>query len=51
MLPPVDTAVLDSSPKFNALYQDLCTNKLNPDGSTRVQDAKILKEREDFAEV
>ncbi|KAF2107247.1 hypothetical protein BDV96DRAFT_302502 [Lophiotrema nucula] len=35
MLPPVDPGVIESNPKFAILYKDLCTRKLNPDGSTR----------------
>ncbi|KAH9875453.1 hypothetical protein J1614_004945 [Plenodomus biglobosus] len=35
MLPPVDPAVLQRNPNFEVLYKDLCTRKLNPDGSTR----------------
>ncbi|KAF2639138.1 hypothetical protein P280DRAFT_54665 [Massarina eburnea CBS 473.64] len=38
MLPPVDPSVLQRNPNFEVLYKDLCTRKLNPDGSTR--DAK-----------
>jgi len=44
MLPPVDPSTLTANPRFNALYRDLCTNKLGPDGST-VLDQKALKER------
>jgi hypothetical protein len=35
MLPPVDPAVLKQNPNFEVLYKDLCTRKLNPNGSTR----------------
>ncbi|KAH7382174.1 hypothetical protein BKA66DRAFT_418271 [Pyrenochaeta sp. MPI-SDFR-AT-0127] len=35
MLPPVDPTVLQRNPNFEVLYKDLCTRKLNPDGSTR----------------
>jgi hypothetical protein len=35
MLPPVDPTTLQRSPNFETLYKDLCTRKLNPDGSTR----------------
>ncbi|ORY18741.1 hypothetical protein BCR34DRAFT_621267 [Clohesyomyces aquaticus] len=35
MLPPVDSATLSRNPNFELLYKDLCTRKLNPDGSTR----------------
>lgn len=51
MLPPVDATVLSNNPKFHALYDDLCTGKLNPDGTSKILDAKVLKEREVFAEV
>ncbi|KAH9865299.1 hypothetical protein IAQ61_009246 [Plenodomus lingam] len=35
MLPPLDPTVLQRNPNFEVLYNDLCTRKLNPDGSTR----------------
>lgn len=35
MLPPVDPSILQQNPNFSTLYKDLCTRKLNPDGSTR----------------
>jgi hypothetical protein len=35
MLPPVDPSVLQRNPKLDIVYKDLCTRKLNPDGSTR----------------
>ncbi|EUC50406.1 hypothetical protein COCMIDRAFT_81854 [Bipolaris oryzae ATCC 44560] len=35
MLPPVDPALLQRNPNFEILYKDLCTRKLNPNGSTR----------------
>ncbi|KAF2741763.1 hypothetical protein M011DRAFT_472826 [Sporormia fimetaria CBS 119925] len=38
MLPPIEPAVLEQNPSFAILYEDLCTRKLNPDGSSR--DAK-----------
>lgn len=44
MLPPVNQATLTSNTRFDALYRDLCTNKLNSDGSS-VLDQKALKER------
>ena len=50
MLPPVDSSVTSGNPKFDSLYQDLCTNKLNPDGSSAL-DAKAQKERDIFATV
>lgn len=49
-LPPIDPEVLSTHPKFDALYRDLCTNKLNPDGSTAV-DEKAQKERDVFYQV
>ena len=51
MLPPVDAVTLSANPQFRALYQDLSTNKLHPDGTSKIRDAKTLKEREVFAEV
>lgn len=50
-LPPINPAILTANPKFSALYQDLLDNKLNPDGTTKILDPKVLKERADFAEV
>jgi hypothetical protein len=50
MLPPVESSILASNPSFDVLYRDLCTNKLNIDGTTRT-DAKQQKEREAFNEV
>lgn len=49
MLPPVDSETLDANPKFDALYRDLCHNKLEPDGTSKA-DAKTQKEREAAAE-
>lgn len=37
MLPPVDPLVLSANPKFNALYSDLCNNKLNRDGTSKLE--------------
>jgi hypothetical protein len=50
MLPAVDSAVLAANPRFEALYRDLCTNKLNEDGSSRL-DAKSLRDRQGVEEV
>lgn len=50
MLPPVNASVLSANPKIDALYRDLCTNKLNADGSSKA-DGKTLKERDTVAEV
>lgn len=50
MLPPVGSTTLSANPKFETLYRDLCTNKLNTDGSS-VLDAKVQKERDIFATV
>ena len=50
MLPPIDTNTSTALPKFDALYCDLCANKLNADGSSKL-DAKALKERQVFDEV
>ncbi|KAK3215388.1 hypothetical protein GRF29_19g3110879 [Pseudopithomyces chartarum] len=35
MLPPVEPTVFERNPNFEVLYKDLCTRKLNADGSTR----------------
>ncbi|KAF2005099.1 hypothetical protein P154DRAFT_551557 [Amniculicola lignicola CBS 123094] len=35
MLPPVDPAIFQQNPNFEILYKDLCTRKINTDGSTR----------------
>ncbi|KAK6428342.1 hypothetical protein LTR95_015515 [Oleoguttula sp. CCFEE 5521] len=47
MLPPISQNVLTSNPKFEVLYGDLCTNRLNSDGSS-VVDEKTRKERDAF---
>lgn len=49
MLPPVDPGTLTANPQFDALYRDLCLNKLEQDGTTKV-DAKTEKERDAFKE-
>jgi hypothetical protein len=45
MLPPIEPALAASNPKFDVLYRDLCTHKLNVDG-TSVVGGKARKERE-----
>lgn len=50
MLPLADTSVLGANPKFAALYRDLSSNKLNTDGTSKL-DAKALKEREALEKV
>lgn len=50
MLPPVDPAVLSANHKFDALYRDLCINKLNSDGSS-IFEQVAQKERDVFATV
>ncbi|KAI7365538.1 hypothetical protein KC354_g4825 [Hortaea werneckii] len=47
MLPLADTTILGANPKFAALYRDLSSNKLNADGTSKL-DAKALKEHEAF---
>ncbi|KAE8147425.1 zf-CSL-domain-containing protein [Aspergillus avenaceus] len=39
MIPPCDTTILENNPQFKKLYTNLTVNLLNPDGSTRVNDA------------
>lgn len=50
MLPPMDTTLLAANPKLETLYRDLCANRLNEDGSSRL-DAKAVKERQALDEV
>jgi hypothetical protein len=50
MLPPIDSDVRSSNPKFDALYNDLCNNKLYPDATTKL-DAKAQRERDTLSEV
>lgn len=50
MLPLVDTNVLLSNPKFEALYNDLCTNKLNKDGTSKL-DVKAQREHDALQQV
>ncbi|KAK3067752.1 hypothetical protein LTR53_015180 [Teratosphaeriaceae sp. CCFEE 6253] len=45
MLPPVDTHVLAANPKFAALYCDLCANKLDADGTSKL-DARSQKDHD-----
>ncbi|KAF9888124.1 hypothetical protein FE257_009260 [Aspergillus nanangensis] len=40
MIPPCDLAILENNPQFKRLYQQLTTTRLNPDGSTRANDAQ-----------
>ena len=50
MLPPIDPDVRASNPKFDAMYNNLCNHKLNPDGTTKL-DAKAQRERDTLSEV
>jgi hypothetical protein len=50
MLPPIDPTVLSTNPQFYILYRDLCTVKLNLDGSSTL-DQKTQKDRDVFATV
>ncbi|KAK5724177.1 hypothetical protein LTR17_013559 [Elasticomyces elasticus] len=49
MLPPVDLEVLAVNPKFDTLYRDLCTTKLNEDATTQL-DVKVNKEHDALRE-
>ncbi|KAI9931309.1 hypothetical protein AWENTII_004558 [Aspergillus wentii] len=44
MIPPCDPAILESNPQFKRLYQNLTTSLLNPDGSTRANDAQPARQ-------
>jgi hypothetical protein len=50
MLLAVNKEVLDGNPKFEALYRDLCNNKLQVDGTTK-PDGAAQKDRDAFNEV
>lgn len=50
MLPAIEPVVLASNPQFEALYTDLCTKKLDDDGTSRLE-SKAVAERESFREV
>ena len=50
MLPPVNSSILAEHPKFDALYRDLCDNKLHADGSSQL-DLDEIKERKALQEV
>ncbi|KAJ5102619.1 hypothetical protein N7532_003148 [Penicillium argentinense] len=39
MIPPCDPSILEHNPQFKRLYENLTTNLLNPDGSTRANSA------------
>lgn len=43
MLPPCDPTILENNPQFKRLYQNLTTNLLNPDGSTRTNDLQPVR--------
>ncbi|KAF2478971.1 hypothetical protein BDY17DRAFT_313580 [Neohortaea acidophila] len=45
MLALIDPNTLSSNPKFNALYSDLCSNKLNADGTSQLP-AKAQRDRD-----
>ncbi|KAK0250331.1 hypothetical protein LTS09_014483 [Friedmanniomyces endolithicus] len=45
MLPPVESSVLVTNPKFEVLYRDLCANKLDKNGTSKL-DVKSQKERD-----
>ena len=51
LVPPLPPALADANPQFALLHRDLCTTKLNLDGSSVVVDAKVLGERERLSEV
>ncbi|KAB8239412.1 hypothetical protein ETB97_004726 [Aspergillus alliaceus] len=40
MIPPCDPAILENNPQFKRVYQNLTTNLLKPDASTRANDAQ-----------
>ncbi|KAK0118462.1 hypothetical protein ONS95_012747 [Cadophora gregata] len=48
MLPPIDDAILQSNPRFSALYSTLAKQILNPNGSTKIHPAQ--KERDAVSE-
>ena len=50
MLPPIDPTVLSGNPNFNALYSDLCNNKLNADGTSKL-DAKAQRDHDALRQV
>ncbi len=50
MLPPIESSVLVANPKFEVLYSDLCANKLNENGSSKL-DVKAQKERDVLRQV
>ncbi|KAJ5369819.1 uncharacterized protein N7496_005911 [Penicillium cataractarum] len=39
MIPPCDPSILEQNPQFKRLYENITTNLLNPDGSTRAHTA------------
>lgn len=51
MIPQPDPHVLQSNPQFELLYRDLQKNKLHANGSSRIRDDKVLKEKLGFQEV
>lgn len=51
MLPPVEPEIATANPKFDALYRDLCSNKISDDGTSKIVDVNVQKERDAFDEV
>lgn len=51
MLPQPDAHVLAANPQFAALHTNLCLRKLNKNGTSKITDAKQIKERLHFQEV
>jgi len=49
MLPPIDFSTSDRNPRFKALWNDLSTTRLNPDGTSRV--ARKQKQQDDVRKV
>lgn len=50
MLPPLDPTTALNNPRFEALYNDLCKNKLKSDG-TSLLDIEAQKTRDNFESV
>jgi len=48
-LPPIDPSTLEQNPGFSILYKDLCTRKLNADGSSK--DVKRMKRQGELHDV
>lgn len=51
MLPQIDAHTLSSNSQFARLHKDLCTNKLQRNGTTQIAELRVVKEQDKFTKV